>query len=173
MAPCTATSHRARAARRARAPTALGVHAAPRPRPHASQGAPSPHARASRRLGVRPAAPPRPRRTGQVRATDRQSDGSAPAVRAPAEGQYHGEHLAPSPFFTSASVTIKTGPLSPSPRATALPILPLPPPPVTAFPGRPFSSPSPLASSLSSTRRPRFICCPPRVVVSPELAPPR
>jgi hypothetical protein len=44
------------AACRAGASVALGIRVAPLPRPHAGRGAPSPHARASRHLGVHPAA---------------------------------------------------------------------------------------------------------------------
>jgi hypothetical protein len=91
-------------------------------------------------------APPRPRLTGRVCATDRRSDGRAPAVRAPAEGQYHGEHLAPSPLRHRSERAYKNRPilLPRAPPPSSIP--PLPPPPE-----HPLLRPSPFQPEPPST----------------------
>jgi hypothetical protein len=94
--------------------------------------------------------PPRPRLTGRVRATDRWSNGGAPAVRAPAEGQYHGEHLALSPVVTKCERAYKSRPFllprAPPPSHPAIVAAAgAPPPPAVPL------QPKLLAPSLGST----------------------
>jgi hypothetical protein len=146
----------ATAARRACAPAALGIRAAPRPRPHAGRGAPSPRAHASRQLEVRLAARRRDRAVlaGCAPRTAGPTAALPPYARRP-RASTTASISCRHPFVTRASAPIKTDPFS-------FPARHRPPPsrhcrPPVSSPPRPFSGatnpPGLLLGSHRSLRR--------------------
>jgi hypothetical protein len=151
-----------------------------RPRPHALPEAEhrlrpctarSPASRCSPSPEMpRPASPVR--RTRSVRAADPRSIRGAGRTRAGRGAVAWRDALIVTPPSQRAAL-YKGRRISPLPHTTPRRATPLPPSPEhRLLRSSPFQT-APLAPSLGSTRRPQFICCPPRAVVSPELAPPR
>jgi hypothetical protein len=122
------------AACRAGASVALGIRVAPLPRPHAGRGAPSPHARASRHLGVHPAARRRDRAVlaGCAPRTAGPTAALPPYARRPRASTTASISRC-HPSSPSASAPIKAGHFS-FPARHRPPIPPLSPPPEHRLP---------------------------------------